>query len=127
MRDVLSIAPDQGDAAQSELRPVLIGCLFERFAASAALQCNAISCPKSTLAKRFLCWAADGALKVSYMLIVNDAALQEFVEATKENSGLDMGKLGEQAGNRDPSALGEVKTPQGQDVSGENRAIVYVM
>ena len=58
---------------------------------------------------------------------MNDAALQEFVEATKENSGLDMGKLGEQAGNRDPSALGEVKTPQGQDVSGENRAIVYVI
>ena len=44
--------------------------------------------------------------------------LQEFVEATKENSGLDMGKLGEQPGNRDPTALGEAKTPQGQDVSG---------
>lgn len=44
--------------------------------------------------------------------------LQEFVQATKENSGLDMDKLGEQAGNRSPSALGELQTPQGDDVSG---------
>jgi len=40
----------------------------------------------------------------------------EFVQATKENSGLDMDKLGEQAGNRSPQALGEVETPKG-DVS----------
>ncbi len=46
---------------------------------------------------------------------------QEFVEATKENSGLDLGKLGEQPGNRDPTALGEAKTPQGDDVSGAGK------
>ena len=45
--------------------------------------------------------------------------MQEFVEATKENSGLDLGKLGEQPGNTSPTALGEVKTPQGDDVSGD--------
>jgi len=41
----------------------------------------------------------------------------EFVQATKENSGLDMGKLGEQPGNKDKTALGQAKTPQGDDVS----------
>ncbi|CAK0783538.1 hypothetical protein CVIRNUC_006737 [Coccomyxa viridis] len=40
----------------------------------------------------------------------------EFVQATKENSGLDMDKLGEQAGNRSPQALGEIETPKG-DIS----------
>ena len=51
--------------------------------------------------------------------------LQEFVEATKENSGLDMGKLGEQPGNKDKSALGQAKTPQGQDVSGTSMLRLY--
>ncbi len=46
------------------------------------------------------------------------AILQEFVEATKENSGLDLGNLNEQPGNRSKQALGEIKTPKG-DVSGE--------
>ena len=43
---------------------------------------------------------------------------QEFVEATKENSGLDLGNLNEQPGNRSKQALGEIQTPKG-DVSGE--------
>lgn len=42
---------------------------------------------------------------------------QEFVEATKENSGLDLGNLNEQPGNRSKQALGEIQTPKG-DVSG---------
>jgi len=41
---------------------------------------------------------------------------KEFVEATKENSGLDLGNLNEQAGNRSAQALGEVQTPKG-DIS----------
>ena len=62
-------------------------------------------------------WVRCG-LRQILLLICDAIRLQEFVEATKENSGLDMGKLGEQPGNRDPTALGEAKTPQGQDVSG---------
>jgi len=41
---------------------------------------------------------------------------KEFVEATKENSGLDLGNLNEQPGNRAQEALGEVQTPKG-DIS----------
>jgi hypothetical protein len=41
---------------------------------------------------------------------------KEFVEATKENSGLDLGNLNEQPGNRSKQALGEIQTPKG-DVS----------
>lgn len=52
------------------------------------------------------------------VLICWRALLQEFVEATKENSGLDLGNLNEQPGNRSKQALGEIQTPKG-DVSGE--------
>lgn len=41
---------------------------------------------------------------------------KEFVETTKENSGLDLGNLNEQPGNTSKAALGEVQTPKG-DVS----------
>lgn len=82
---------------------------------------RAISCPKSTIPRDRL--MSDRLFLRSMACLVHAltpyiTCMQEFVQATKENSGLDMDKLGEQAGNKSPQALGEIETPKG-DVSGE--------